>query len=158
MAVVLEIVLLECESCYCRWCDNHCHAVCARIGESMLSSDVHRILSARTDPQPKLAVSEQDAMDALLFVGTAVESPLNRLLRVAALSDAWLRSESLEGFSRSADAAIAHLTNGFLLPRLFQLLGVQRGYQSFVLGIPILERSIAELLGGGARSELSLVI
>eukprot|EP00966_Prymnesium_polylepis_P018235 420351-Prymnesium_polylepis.1 len=100
--------------------------------------------------------SEQCATDALLGVIPRVWPPLDRTKLTAALAQAWLRGVDRVAFGRACGIACDGLTNGQLLPCLFELFSSGDAYSCFALGVPILERAIGELVACAAASAPSL--
>ena len=86
-----------------------------------------------------------------------VLTPLEEIRHAAELASAWLQHPRSLDVCEDIACASASLTNGERVPRLFQRFYASDAYTCFVLGVPILERAIGELvMGGVAREETSI--
>ena len=140
MACVLEIILDVTSIAH--------HPVRACLGLSTLSEEVLAMLEADDEHGSAAREDSVSPMDALLHSGSN-EPPLTRLKRTAWLAELWLRGLQDADVSHACAAASRSLTHGEMLPSLFRLYSTS-AYSCFVIGVPILERSIGELVAHGA--------
>ena len=144
-------VLLELLPYGCGEGDEGVHVI-ARVGLSALSAEVAEMLAMPAEEGlPPAASTEEAAYSALdgLDASSALP-PVSRLRHVARTAHGWLRTCSPASFAASSSAAQAHLTHGALLGRLFALLAASDGFMCFLLGVPVLERAINEVVGATA--------